>query len=531
MPTILRDLLSTYSEQDLEKLAKDKIEDFEHLRLPKSVLIEELSNLLTSPSYIYETIAFRSPPTFEILTSLLNSPGYEAPIHGFRKTILERTKEYIDKAESGEFLNKGAGYALYVKMLHTAWESEGTVERNEACLLETLREELGLTFKEHCILEHHPRISAYWNTGNPFQRERNHLLQSGIVYVHEQNDTYVLPEEIAYQILTLWEVELDDYDYERLLSHLTKDPLSTVLDHFNLKISGTKEDLIQRIIENHIPARKALDLMQKEDLSDVCKSIGCKSSGVKQEIIDRLINKFRYDFDLESEEETNPVEEIVEEEKQLNEQDFKILFNVFTANELQHLLSQIPTLVTYGIKEEKINRLWSGPYSEQSLLELLNKREIQAACKEFGLPVSGRKEDLIERVIDYFQRVNINYMGIEEELSQENKPGNLVDEPVKSNGSSPQFNEIPHLDQVKREFPFLDYNQQIILASLIEFKSLNEQDIDRIVARYNLGWLFFKPEMNRLMGLLKENGKELIEQHSFEETDRYDLRYEQNIFS
>lgn len=527
MPTSLKGLLNSYSEQELEKIAKDKIEDFEHLRLPKSVLVEELANILTSPSYIFDCIAFRSPPAFEIFSVLLNSEGYEHPIQGFRKAVLEETKKHIKKAQAGDFLEKGKGYNLYTKVLGTAWKTDSSIDRSEAYLLESLREELGITFQEHCILEHRSEIREYWDEGNPFQRERNKLLQLGIIFANEEH--YILPEEIAYQILTLWGIELDNYDYQRLLACLTKKSLSLVLEQYEIKVSGIKKELINRIIKNHIPASKVLSKIPKEELSDVCKKINCKSSGLKREIIDRLIKIFRYDRDLIVEEEDEK-EEIIEEEKELTEQKFRRLFKLFTSSELQHLLAQVPTLVTYGRKEKKIDRLWIGPYSERTLLDLLTKREIKEACNELNLFVSGRKEELINRLLDHFRALADDNSGIEEERETDKyqKQTEKKMDPEENRQSEPS--EIPQLDQVKTQFQFLDYNQQVILASLIEFKSLNEQEIDRIVARYDLSWMFYKPEMNQLINELKDHGSDLIEKHSFGESDRYDLRYEQNIF-
>lgn len=47
-------------------------------------------------------------------------------------------------ASTGEGLRSNKDYRLYLKMLQTAWESNNQIDRSEAILFSTLREELGI---------------------------------------------------------------------------------------------------------------------------------------------------------------------------------------------------------------------------------------------------------------------------------------------------------------------------------------------------------------------------------------------------
>lgn len=515
MPTSLRTVLDSFPEQDLEKLARDKIDDFEHLRLPKSVLIEELFNLLTSPSYIHDQMAFRSPPSFEILSVLLNSKGYSCDIQGFRSKVLETTDTLIEKTKTLDLQQSKRGLGLYLKVLETAWQNENYIQRAEAKLLETLREELGIIFIEHFILEHHPLIRGFWDGGNPFQRERNHLLHAGIIYINEEENQYVLPEEIAYKALRLWEIDLDNYDYTRLLNYLTKSDLKQVLRDFDYPVSGSKDELVRRIVENHIPPHVAMDILPKPSSKRVCEAVDAKVSGAKDTVINRLINYFRYDRDLLTEEEEQDTEpELVEEEKALSEDNFTNLFLCFTSNELYEILSQIPSLVVYGTKKEKIERLWKSHLSERSLLNLLTRREIQEACRSNNLHVSGRKEELIDRLLDHYLSKNARKDSLDE-----------TEKDVKQRESKkPDKTEIPNYALIHQKFDFLNEDQRIILASLLNFGSLSEAEIDRIVSRYDLSWMFYKPEMKELIRSLEEQGFTGIEIHSKENQNWYSLQ-------
>ena len=56
-------ILDGYSDEALDQLATDKIEEISNLRLPRSVLIQEIANALSSLSYVANALAPTRPPT------------------------------------------------------------------------------------------------------------------------------------------------------------------------------------------------------------------------------------------------------------------------------------------------------------------------------------------------------------------------------------------------------------------------------------------------------------------------------------
>lgn len=515
MPTPLKKILQGYSEQDLESFARDKIDDFEHLRLPKSVLIDELYSLFTDASYLKEKLAFRAPPSYDILHVLLNSKGYEHEINDFKNKVLKKTDELVTRTETEDRIGSGENYDLYVRMLRTAWHNDDEIKQNEADLLETLRSELSITFEEHFILEHHQDIKDLWDHGSPFKRERNHLLQSGILFTGQEENKYVVPEEIAHQVLDLWGIELDHEDYSRLLDYFKKSELSLILEKFGLHISGTKDVKIDRIIENHIPVSSALEILKKTHIREVCKKVGCKSSGSKSQIIDHLIQYVQYDRDLESEEDTEDQVTLPVEEKDLEKKEFENLFQSFNSSQIYEVLSEIPTKPVYGTKDERIERLWQCTLSEKSLLEMITKDVLREACEEFNLPVSGTKNELISRLIDHQKEIDVEESESQSEVPQDQSDGQ---------DGEVDYSEIPNFDRVVENFSFLNTQQQAMLASLIEFESISEQEIDRIVARYDLPWIFPNQEMEQLMKTLQENGYEIIKKNEVEDHNWYKIK-------
>lgn len=58
----LADILSHYSDEALDRLASDKVDEVANLRLPRAVLIDEVALALTSLSYVAGALAPTRPP-------------------------------------------------------------------------------------------------------------------------------------------------------------------------------------------------------------------------------------------------------------------------------------------------------------------------------------------------------------------------------------------------------------------------------------------------------------------------------------
>jgi len=190
----VQEILEQYSDTALDKLSADKVEEAVNLRLPRAVIVQEVTAALSSLTYVAKVLAPTRPPTYAFLKCLLETPGYSLPIEGFQEKVFSETKEMAMKAESGKGLSGEKDYKLYLKILKAAWEDD-VVERSEALLLEAVREELGIWTREHLLLEHHPDIYKLANFPNAFVSARNHLIVTGLVLTFDNH--YVLADEVA----------------------------------------------------------------------------------------------------------------------------------------------------------------------------------------------------------------------------------------------------------------------------------------------------------------------------------------------
>ena len=95
-------LLAEQSDADLQRLAIEHVRTDEKLARPQ--LCNFLEGALRSFSFVSSFIVNRQPPTCSILTSLLESPGYERPVIGFKEAVMNDTGRLVDLIEQDELL-------------------------------------------------------------------------------------------------------------------------------------------------------------------------------------------------------------------------------------------------------------------------------------------------------------------------------------------------------------------------------------------------------------------------------------------
>jgi hypothetical protein len=522
-----REILNQYSDTALDKVASDKIDEAVNLRLPRSVIIQEISEALNSLTYVAGALAPTRPPTYTFLKLLLEAPGYSCSIEGFQDLVFSETKIITEKAASGKGLSADKNYQLYLKILKTAWEDD-VVERSEALLLETLRKELGMWTREHLLLEHHPDITSTSNFSNSFVPARNHLLLTGLVLTLDHN--YILAEEVALQIRRAWEIELSNTSYKRLLNELTKKQLYNILEQTSLLLTGSKDEQIERIANALVPPAEALDFLHIDELRELARDTKAQVSGLKAEVIGNLIEHFDQGLDLLKTEEKIPEKKLPDEpeERVLSENMFMYLLKHLTIDQLYDALSA-SFLKTSGSKETKINRLIESPWSEHSILSRLRRIELSNLCRKLGVQISGVKSELIDRLIEWPSSLLNNGPHRPEPETTEpaqhhktengsNIAPNLSDIDAPNAAAMP----IPGLDDLKIMYPGLEPDEHIILALIKETKSLTEQDVERVSKRHGLEWYLTKAHMAELVAKLKRIDKLPIRVKSIRNTNIYE---------
>src|SRR4051812_43527702 len=98
----LADLLAESPLEDLERLAQEHAKTEE--QLPRPLLLSTIESVLRSYRFLQEFLLNRQPPTFAIMTLLLDASDYSLPTAGFRDSVQDETKRICDAVDTTEIL-------------------------------------------------------------------------------------------------------------------------------------------------------------------------------------------------------------------------------------------------------------------------------------------------------------------------------------------------------------------------------------------------------------------------------------------
>jgi hypothetical protein len=516
----LIDILTTYDTSSLDQISADKVDEVLNLRLPPSVIMQEIISALSSQSYISQKLLYSKPPSFAILYLVLQSPGYTIEIEGFKGLVLDYISKLTAKAAQRKGLND-KNTSLYVKILQRSWENDGIVDKNEANILDVLKQELGIWEREHFILMHDESIISLWDIEQEYNVTRNQLLSSGIMLT--SGSKYVIADEVAIQIRKTFGIEIMDDAFKRLLVGMNREDLAQVLGHNQFNTSGTKEVQVERLLGSLIPPADMLDWVNLENLREFCRRENIQLSGSKSTVINHIIRHFDEGKDLVQEQVSEP-EHILPPEPELREMDAEIYGKVLsslTGQQLYDILHQVG-FMTSGSKEEKVKRVLDSYLSERSAFNYLRKEDLTQLCRKFALPVSGSKQELVDRILDYVpSAISVSTFSDYQDImaittsaaqpSSEQK-GEVMTEVV---GLPTSFEEI------NTRFAELEKDEKIVLAVLKEAKTLTEQDLERIVTKYQLGWFLYKAKMAELIARVKRDNYPIIQIKSVQNSNIY----------
>jgi hypothetical protein len=505
----LSEILEKYNDSAIDQLAIDKVDETATLRLPRKVVQQEVVSALSSLSYIAKVLFSTRPPTYAIIKLLLDSEGHCLPIEGFREKVKAKAEELTMVAKSGEVLGSNKNFELYKKILIAAWDNDAGVDENEENLLKALRQELGIWHLEHLLLEYHPEVVNIWNTENSYVVSRNRLLSTGVMLTNENH--FLLAQEVVLQILSAWEIDLVIHDYQRLLESLTNEQLYSVCQKIGLSVSGSKAEKVNRIEMAMVPPHEVLDMLTVEDLSRLCSEKGIRVAGSKADRIANILSFFKLKKDLEKEVEIEkPAPPQVAETREMSTENYLYLLENMTQNQLYDVLSACLLKVS-GSKEEKIQRLFDSNWSERSALSQMRSQDLSALCRRIGIRISGLKAELIDRLIEAAKpeshgavyRAEIQ----EEEIRRANDGVEAKPVIIENLEPRPPVQRPIGLDELEKEYPYIEKDEAIILALLKEAKSLTERDIERASKRHSLGWFLTKAHMAELLSKLNNAGK------------------------
>lgn len=519
----LRNILQQLPQETLEALARKRLSQVTDIRLPPIVLVDELSEALSSFAYITMHVTLRPPPNFAIIHLLINAEDFSLPAENFRLRVQEETDRMVALASRRPIFPKPKEYDFYLRMLAAAWEYEEDINPSEANLLRVLREELGITLMEHFVMEHHPDLHRYWRSESAYEVERDNLLSTGILFTYE--DQYMLPEELVTLIRRVWGIELSILQFQRLLDAFTNEDLKRILEQEGLTVSGTAQEKKIRIIENYVLPRAALEAVSIENLRSAARSLFCRPAGNKEEVIDNILDWLDSDEDLKAQaaRESGKEEDaaIIPEKRGLSNEAIHDLMRRLTNESLYDILARLPRQRKSGNKEQRVKRLLDSSFSEHTLLMKLTNEVLQELCRQIGINPYGAKEEKVMRVIDAYRNFTPPSTG----LGFIPPPGKttFVDSEVPMVPAAQLEGQLPLLPSVRTEFPFLNEPEQIVLSYLQQFKSLSDPELDKLVQRFAMPWVLPKAQMAELIDKLRTSGHDIIKIRALGDNNIYQL--------
>src|SRR5258708_18013487 len=363
-------LLAEQSDADLQRLAIEHVRTDEKLARPQ--LCNFLEGALRSFSFVSSFIVNRQPPAFAILTSLLESPGYERSVIGFKEAVMNDTGRLVDLIERDELLARDRQLHLYRRSLYEARRNDLDVNASEAALLAVLRREQRISQVEHFLIEHHKDFHEFWNRDGSFPHEISALRYAGIIFI--ANDRVLIPEEVAPAVWQTLGIDMPSEGVRRLLGYLSNSELAAVLEAAGSRVSGTKEQRLERIILERIQPHVELQTVGLQTLKEICRSTEAPSTGNKDDLIERIIGHFAQGRDQR---EPEPIDVRTPERRRLQAAQFETMFGALQHQELSDILRRQPELRQTGTKDTRIRTLWEAQLSEETLLSELTNRQLE----------------------------------------------------------------------------------------------------------------------------------------------------------
>lgn len=401
-------LLAELLPEQLERLASAHLREDESIA--SSTLLATLESVLRSYSFVRQVLVDRFPPAFAIFETLLESEDYAFPAEGFRAVVTERTSRLVEAVSTGELVGRDDGLRLYRRVLLEARRSDLRLDASEAAILGVLRHELGIRPVEHFLIEHHPDFHRYWAKDIAFLDEMNVLRSSGLVFGHQGR--ILLAEEVVPLVRQALGLEMSHSSRGRLFELLSAGDMGQVLADCGLKVGGSKEERLARLLSSYVQPTEVLRTMPLQAVRELCRGSNARVAGAKDELVERLVSHFLHNLDVR-EGAADSERVIPQEPRALDGTRFRGLFAALKGDELTDILAAIESSRITGAKESKIAILLESPYSEATLLEKTTNRALEDALGRLRLRPNGPKRDRIERLVEYFRLAPIETLELE----------------------------------------------------------------------------------------------------------------------
>lgn len=396
----ISELIATLASDDLYELASRVLPGAHEI--DRGLWPHQLEVVLTQTGHVEETIVGRRPPVASLLLRLVAAENHILALDEARPEIEKEMNEWAQRVSTGDLATRIRDRAnIYRRMLEAAWRNDLRLDGSEIRMLGLLRDELGILRIEHYLLAHHESIQPYWRGRDELETVVETLAENGVLYRLEDGQV-ALPDELVMHAKSALGVEMSRESARRLYDELDSGThLKAALADHDLPTSGSKQERVERLVDNFIPPHRVVDTLHIMDARDCARRHGLPVAGAKEELVRRIVGHFSTGADLREATEAAPAE-VVAEPRMLSRPAFEELFMSLKGHQLQRILMAFD-LRHAGSKEVRTAHLWESPYSESTLLKKLKNPELQDLLRGSGLDVRGSKGDRIERLIDHFR--------------------------------------------------------------------------------------------------------------------------------
>ncbi len=306
----LADIVPTMSKMYLNRVVSSflrdvRIDDEEEMR---SVILRNIAEFQNEERILKNLDFLEDPRDIEvinelILISMIQYDDYLAPSSDLIDAVFEMQEQIVTDGQDSEYLSSAVPEEkakIYEAVLEAAWCKDDSLNAHEKNILEVLRVQLGLSRRHHRLLE--SKIGRFPQRSNkPYSLRQienalKDLQQKGILLRFKtEEEYYVIPEEIARTVRYARGGELKVSAFTSLLNQLKVGQLRTILEANNRYVSGTKVELVSRVLRFNLLPSEVLNILNVSELNDVMHGLeGIRKSGTKAQKISNLLDYFEY---------------------------------------------------------------------------------------------------------------------------------------------------------------------------------------------------------------------------------------------
>jgi len=279
---------------------------------------DAVKGALDEALYVDSDLNHRVLADLIIVDVLLNEYGHLMPTEELEEKVLQCEQGILDESNEKDLKGLAGGredteqfksLSLYYFVLQTAWEHRDTKSVDEANLLRKLRAKLGVTDREHRILEamlgKYPKDHNELHSRTEINDSMRKLETLGIVFEVRDDDGVdfaVIPEEIVMVVKELMGIEIRRPGYLQLLQYKyvrKRSYLKDTLSKSNLSYSAndTLASLQQRVADTVRPSvllggHSPKDGLSNETLHKWCSELDLPMGGTKADRIQRIIDHY-----------------------------------------------------------------------------------------------------------------------------------------------------------------------------------------------------------------------------------------------